>query len=97
MRNPRRFAGDFFDSCLIVSDWVKLFCNRDVVCFVWFRCFSSLTGDFAGKFERGDGKFMFCCSLGRKGLPLNTKTLFFYACLKRLASIEAAIVIWLYT
>ena len=47
----------FFDSCLIVSDWVKLFCNLDVVCFVWFMCFSSLTWDFARKFRPGCGTF----------------------------------------
>jgi hypothetical protein len=63
MRNPRRFAGDFFDSCLIVSDWVKLFCNIDVVCFVWFRYFLKLTWDFAGKFRLDCGKLLIISGL----------------------------------
>jgi hypothetical protein len=44
-------AGDFFDSCLIVSGWRKLPRKMDVVCFVWVIAFGGLTGDFAGFFS----------------------------------------------
>jgi hypothetical protein len=48
----------FFDSYLIVSDGVKLFCNLVVVCFVGLEWFWGLTWDFAGDFEGGGGKLL---------------------------------------
>ena len=50
MKIPDAYAEDFFDSCLIVPDWIKLPRNGDVVCFVLVRWSWDLTWDFAGVF-----------------------------------------------
>jgi hypothetical protein len=55
--------GFFFDSYLIVSGGVKLFCNLDVFCFVEFKWFWELTLVFAGEFEDCVGKLSICIGL----------------------------------
>jgi hypothetical protein len=47
-------AGAFFDSVLIIADWVKLLRHVDVVCLHGVRWFGGLTRVFAGFFA-GDG------------------------------------------
>ena len=56
------FWPGFFVSIFSIAGWIKLFCNMDLVCFVWVRWSWGLTCNFAGVFERLLCKrFILCC------------------------------------